>query len=428
MKLLHKKIEKDGKGSISLLAQEDEDMWHVYNLVQIGDRIRALTFRNVKTTGPTGSVKSEKVRVMITVEVSGIDFDTKSSQIRISGKNCEESKHIKMGAYHTLELALHRKFSIMKDTWDAMHLERIDMATDPSKTADLAAIVLQEGHALICLITSYTTLVRAKVSVVVPRKRTGSETRHGRALDRFYQGIYDAIVRHIDFSIVKCVIVASPGFYNEECIKRILALAQKQGNKSIINSRSKFLPRHASSGHLQALREVLADPSCSDLIKTTKAYEEVKALERFYEKMSTNPDQAFYGYNDVKEANDAKAIHELLVSDSLFRSQDIATRKKYVQLVEESRENGAKIRIFSSLHVSGQQLDQLSGVAALLRFPLILDQDLEQSHQPNESKGEGKLNSGRKKKKKRRGTKKQDKKDVGDIDDFEHDSSFLGDF
>ncbi len=35
--------------------------------------------------------------------------------------------------------------------------------------------------------------------------------------------------------------------------------------------------------------------------------------------------------------------------------------------------------VFSSMHVSGEQLSQLSGIAATLRFPLedLADQDLE---------------------------------------------------
>ena len=32
--------------------------------------------------------------------------------------------------------------------------------------------------------------------------------------------------------------------------------------------------------------------------------------------------------------------------------------------------NGGKVYIFSSMHVSGVQLNQLSGVAAILRYPL----------------------------------------------------------
>jgi len=38
--------------------------------------------------------------------------------------------------------------------------------------------------------------------------------------------------------------------------------------------------------------------------------------------------------------------------------------------VEEVKKSGAEVLIFSSIHESGKQLDQLSGVAAILNFPL----------------------------------------------------------
>ena len=45
-------------------------------------------------------------------------------------------------------------------------------------------------------------------------------------------------------------------------------------------------------------------------------------------------------------------------------------RKKYVRLVESAKENGCEVKIFSSMHVSGESLGQLSGIAAILRFPM----------------------------------------------------------
>jgi protein pelota len=86
--------------------------------------------------------------------------------------------------------------------------------------------------------------------------------------------------------------------------------------------------------------------------------------------IDSDPDKAYYGYNHVRQANEELAIESLMVTDELFRSSDIATRKKYVQLVESVRENGGKVYLFSSLHVSGVQLNQLSGVAAILRYPI----------------------------------------------------------
>jgi hypothetical protein len=73
-------------------------------------------------------------------------------------------------------------------------------------------------------------------------------------------------------------------------------------------------------------------------------------------------------YNHVLLANESQAIDTLMLTDSLFRSCDIPTRRRYVDLVEKATENGATVLIFSSLHVSGERLASLSGIAAILRF------------------------------------------------------------
>lgn len=70
--------------------------------------------------------------------------------------------------------------------------------------------------------------------------------------------------------------------------------------------------------------------------------------------LDTNPDKAYYGYLHVQKANEELAIDSLLISDGLFRSSDVVTRKKYVELVESVREKGGKVYVFSTMHVSGQ--------------------------------------------------------------------------
>ena len=94
--------------------------------------------------------------------------------------------------------------------------------------------------------------------------------------------------------------------------------------------------------------------------------------------LDTNPDKAYYGYFHVQKANEELAIDSLLISDELFRSSDIVTRKKYVALVESVRERGGTVYVFSTMHVSGQQLQQVSGVAAILRYPLPDLEELEE--------------------------------------------------
>lgn len=55
-----------------------------------------------------------------------------------------------------------------------------------------------------------------------------------------------------------------------------------------------------------------------------------------------------------------------------------------VKLVEECRGNGADIQLFSSLHVSGEQLKQITGIAAILRFPMPELLELEDSEEEEE--------------------------------------------
>lgn len=95
---------------------------------------------------------------------------------------------------------------------------------------------------------------------------------------------------------------------------------------------------------------------------------EIEVLNKFMRLLDTDPDKAYYGYFHVQKANEELAIDSLLISDDLFRSSDVATRKKYVALVESVRENGGTVYVFSTMHVSGQQLQQVSGVAAILRY------------------------------------------------------------
>lgn len=370
MKLVHKDIDKHGTGHVVLVPEEAEDMWHAYNLVMVGDTVKSTTIRKVQTESSTGSTTSNKVRTMLTIAVEAIDFDTQACVLRVKGRNIEENQYVKMGAYHTLDLELNRKFTLHKAEWDSVALERIDQACDPTQNADLGAVVMQEGLAYICLITSSMTLVRAKIDTSIPRKRKGQCSQHDKAMSRFYDQVMQGVLRHINFDVVKCVLVASPGFVKDQFYDFMFQEALKSENKVLLDNKPKFLLTHSSSGFKHSLKEVLQDPSVTARLSDTKAASEVKALQDFYAMMQTDPQRAFYGIKHVEAAFSQEAVETLLVSDELFRARDVATRKRYVHLVDGVRDNGGIVRIFSSLHVSGEQLNLLSGIAAVLRFPI----------------------------------------------------------
>lgn len=375
-------MDKGMQGSVVLIPDEPEDMWHAYNLIAEGDSVRSTTIRKVQNETATGSSTSSRVRTMLTITVETIDFDTQACVLRLKGRNIEENQYVKMGAYHTLDLELNRKFELRKANWDSIALERIDMACDPTRLADVAAVVMQEGLAHICLITPSMTLVRSKIEVSIPRKRKGFVQQHEKGLVRFYDSVMQGILRHVNFDVVKCVLIASPGFVRDQFLEYMFQQAVKLDIKLLLENKSKFMLVHSSSGFKHSLREVMQEPAVMAKISDTKAAGEVKALEQFYTMLQCEPAKAFYGKKHVLGAAEAMAIETLLISDNLFRCQDVNLRKEYVNLVESVRDAGGEVKIFSSMHISGEQLSQLTGIAAILRFPMP---ELEDSDGENEA-------------------------------------------
>lgn len=140
-------------------------------------------------------------------------------------------QHEQMGAYHTLDLEMNRKFQLTKREWDTIALERVDMACDVTQNADLGAVIMQEGLAHVCLITSSMTLVRSKIDMNIPRKRKNNPKGHETGLTKFYEAVLQGILRHINFDVVKCVLLASPGFVKDQFFEYLNQQAVKHDNK-----------------------------------------------------------------------------------------------------------------------------------------------------------------------------------------------------
>ncbi|EFA86854.1 putative translation factor [Heterostelium album PN500] len=372
-------------GLVKLHIEEEEDFWNIYNLVAVGDRLTSTTIRKVQKETATGSVSSERQRITITISVEKIDYETTSNLLRISGPVCEENRVVKMGAYHTIDLEMNRDFTLFKDEWDTVSLELVKNASDITQRADVAALIMNEGLANLCLITSSMTVVKGRIDVPVPRKGRSSSDNHQKGLENFFNLILQSIMRNINFEVVKCFIIASPAFVKDKFYQYMIEQSTKnEMYKDIKLNKSKFILAHSSSGHRYSLKEVLSEPTVQNQLTNTKAASEIKVLNSFYDMLKKDPNRAFYGFDHVKKANDRLAIETLLVTDDFFRGKDVRTRRKYVDLVQSVKENNGEVKIFSGLHVTGEQLSKLSGVAAILRCPMELEDEEEEYNEEEE--------------------------------------------
>jgi len=158
----------------------------------------------------------------------------------------------------------------------------------------------------------------------------------------------------------------------------------------VIENKSKIFCANAASSHKQSLSEVMLDKVVQEKLADTKAARDVLSMQKFIDLMQTDPHRATYGWKTVNKANEQKGIDTLMISDELIRAQDIATRKKYVELVQKVHDNGGQVNIFSSSHTSGAQLSKHSGLAAILRFPMAhLEDEEEEEHTDTPTPGSG---------------------------------------
>lgn len=371
MRQLWRKIDSRTKaGEVKLECADAEDMWHLYNILAVEDTVRATTFRKVQSESVTGTRTSKQLKMTLTLQVTKISYDTAGAAMRVLGRNTTPNEFVALGSYHTVELEPHRAFTLGKQFWDAEYLRQLNTALNPHTDADLAAVVMHEGLAHVLLLSHSLTLTRARVETSIPRKGKNALYNRESSLNKFFAAVYNALLTHIDLAAIKAILIASPGFVKDEFYKYMNVESQRTDERKYIDNKSKIVLCHSSSGHRHALQEVLARPELQSRLKQTKAVGEVRALEKFFKMLAEDETRAVYGPTHVLYAASIGAIDVLLVTDVLFRSADISTRQDYVNLVEGCKKGGAKVVVFSDQHVSGAQLKGMSGVAAILRFPL----------------------------------------------------------
>lgn len=419
MRLLKQHIESDGSGSVTLYPEEPEDMvrfthtsglvhenveyllqWHARNLIGCFDLLTAPAFRRVTNElAPTGSTFSQRVHINLTIRVKSLDFDPQAGQLHVSGQVARETKHAKIGQFHTLDLELNRNFTIYKEVggWDSIARQQLEEATNPQKKAEIVAVVMEEGLANICFVTQFQTILRQKVEVRIPRKRSGAgrSADHDKALEKFFTTVLETLMRQIeglleqkeDASSIP-ILLASPGFTAAGFLKYASDRAFSTGEKTLQNlvKRNAFVVVHSSSGHLHSLNEVMKSPEVMVKLKDTKYARETRLMDDFFDLLRKDDGRAWYGPKECEAAVEKGAVGRgggiLIISNSLFRSQDVAVRGRWVRLADGVLKEGGQVRVLSSDHESGKRLEVLGNIAAILTYSIEDFGDLEDEEVP----------------------------------------------
>ena len=362
MKLLKRYSDDSGESTL-LQLEEDEDIWHLYNLVVPGDRVKGTTTRKI-VIERAGGVQSESERKTFTISllIDRADYDAASASIRYSGNNVGESEFIRMGQHHTMSVTVGDQLTITKQNWDSASKNTLTEALDVSRRASVVVCLIDSGVCNMYMLTSVLMKDLAKVIVHVPKRKAASGG-HDKAMQKFFEQTAKTMISNVRFDVASCIVVAGPGFVKDDYMKYLMAKPEMQQYSKM------FLVCHASGAFKHCIKELLEDPAVKQRIQSTSASAHAACLTQFYLTLKDDPDKACYGPASVCTAAQMGAISEMMITDKLVRTATVIERRKYVAAVDMVKASGGIVHVVSEQHVTGEQLTQLSGIAALLRYP-----------------------------------------------------------
>ncbi|XP_009759125.1 protein PELOTA 1-like [Nicotiana sylvestris] len=210
---------------------------------------------------------------------------------------------------------------------------------------------MKEGLAQVFLVGQSATIQGDKIT----KSNSGSK--------RFFENIFVSFRKHIDMDIIPYVVIASCESIKNEFRVYLLLEAQRSKIKSIENNKSRILLVNKNN-----VKEILHDKIVMSMMKDTKSAMDTKVLDEFMNLVSTNSKRACYGTKDVEYAHELMAVETLLITKEILKNEDNKVTQKYLVMEKSIKKAGGTVVQFNQ--DVGQRLAELTGIAAILRFPL----------------------------------------------------------
>lgn len=287
--------------------------------------------------------------------------------------------------------------TLIKKVFDSEHVRRLNQAKSDTQHGQILALVMEEGHAQLFLVSNNNTKKKATVNMHIPKKKKAgnmaggknmTKNAHGKKINKFYDTIEQIFDQMFNPALdkanvammnsVKAFVIGSPGTVKNNFLAFLKDSAEKKKIKYLQELVHKHILAQCTSGFEHSLKEILNDKTVQEQISGLGCFEESKHLEEFFETLRTNDMQACYGIKSVQFVIENQAADKVLISDNLFRATNVKTRKEYVRLAENATKQGMQVIIFSSTTPAGQRLKQMTGIAATLRYPMAGLDDIEE--------------------------------------------------
>ncbi|ACX73519.1 translation factor pelota [Methanocaldococcus vulcanius M7] len=337
------------KQTIKLMPENLDDLWVIYNIIEEGDKIFAITERRVQDKGDMiRADRGAKKKMFLGIETKNVEFDENTKRVRILGTIISGPEDVPLGSHHTIEVKPYDEISIQKE-WKKWQIERIKDAINSSKRPKVLVVIMDDEEAEIFEIRDYN------IKEICSIKSHSSKKLDYKINEELKKEYYHEIAKVLSEYDVDNILVAGPGFAKNSFYNFISSQYPELKRKIVVES--------ISTTSRAGMNEVIKRGIINRIYKESRVAKETQLIEKLLEEIAKKG-LAVYGIDEVKKALEYSAIDTLLVSDSFVRNREIE------EIISRVEEMGGKVVIVSSEHDSGKQLKALGGIAGLLRFPI----------------------------------------------------------
>ncbi|EJW03029.1 hypothetical protein EDEG_02611 [Edhazardia aedis USNM 41457] len=342
MKILKSRIgNKHKDGFLELIPETTDDIYILYNIIDIGDLIKSKTTRKIKMDGKKEALK---ISVILEIKVVSVDVDLEVGVLFIKGKVYSLNDDIPLHSFHTINIALNHRFKITKETWNVLSLKSIKNTTNYNSTL---FVVIHQQQIVFNEVTQ---------NFINTFKRLEYKPKNTKILEKE--------ILNLDLSNYRVIAIASKENQRNDVMKMFQAdKNRKNSNKKIIGIKIETEFNDVK----RIINELISDVTVSKQFLDADFVEEIKEMGVFLKNLESNVLVAV-GLKEVEESIEFGAIKSLLITNSMFKSHDVDIRRKVEDICYSIKGIGAKLCIVPVKHLYGEKLQEIGGICCNLKF------------------------------------------------------------
>jgi protein pelota len=339
---------------MTLVPESLDDLWHLQYVLEPGDLVSGDTTRRIqRNDDQMRDTGGEREHMHVTLAVEEVEFHKFSNRLRVAGTIEDCSREDQLGLHHTINVEERDEITVGKE-FKPDQRERLKEAEEATENPDVAVATVEEGEAYIHTVAQYGTDERARFT------GTTGKGEYARGRDELFDELATALAR-MD---VDAIILAGPGFTKQDALDHI--------EEETPDVAKKITTVDTSGVGDRGVHEVLKRGAIDDVQEQTRIAEEAEFIDELTARIATGA-KASYGPESVAEAADFGAVETLLILDEKLREERGESGEWSIDVddvITKVERQGGDVTVFSGEFDPGQQLSNLGGIAALLRYRL----------------------------------------------------------